>query len=100
MTRSPFSSFIIIIYSHLYSPLLFHFPMLPTSHLTPHASLLIFQHLHIDATCLWMLVYSYLNASTGFLVAALIEWKLAVSNAIPKDKNPAMAKIHQLILVL
>ena len=44
--------------------------------------------------------YSYLSASTGFLVAALQLCQLTVSNAIPKANTPARAKIHQLKVVL
>ena len=40
--------------------------------------------------------YSYLNASTGFLVAALQLCQLTVSDAIPRAINPAIANIHQL----
>jgi hypothetical protein len=38
--------------------------------------------------------YSYLNASTGFLVAAFQLCQLTVSKAIPKASIPARAKIH------
>ena len=44
--------------------------------------------------------YSYLNASTGFLVAAFQLCQLTVSNAIPIASKPARAKIHQLSSVL
>ena len=44
--------------------------------------------------------YSYLNASTGFLVAARQLCQLTVSNAIPRANTPESAKIHQLKLVL
>ena len=47
-----------------------------------------------------MVNYSYLNASTGFLVAALQLSQLTVSKAIPNASNPARAKIHQLSSVL
>jgi hypothetical protein len=48
----------------------------------------------------WGRFYSYLNASTGFLVAALQLCQLTVSKAIPNANKPARAKIHQLIAVL
>lgn len=41
-------------------------------------------------------IYSYLNASTGFFVAALQLCQLTVTKAMPRDNNPASAKIHQL----
>ena len=44
--------------------------------------------------------YSYLSASTGFLVAAFQLCQLTVNNAIPNASKPASAKIHQLKLVL
>ena len=50
------------------------------SHITPH--------------------YSYLNASTGFLIAALHVCQLTVKKAIPTAIIPARAKIHQLRSVL
>ena len=44
--------------------------------------------------------YSYLSASTGFLVAAFQLCQLTVSRAMPSVVNPDSAKIHQLRLVL
>ena len=44
--------------------------------------------------------YSYLNASTGFRVAAFQLCQLTVSNAIPNASKPANANIHQLRVVL
>jgi len=44
--------------------------------------------------------YSYLNASTGFRVAAFQLCQLTVNNAIPNANRPAKAKIHQLNSVL
>src|SRR5664280_398639 len=44
--------------------------------------------------------HSYLNASTGFLVAARQLCQLTVSKAIPSAITPAKAKIHQLNSVL
>src|SRR5512135_454139 len=44
--------------------------------------------------------YSYLNTSTGFLVAALQLCQLIVRIAIIIAENPAAANIHQLISVL
>jgi hypothetical protein len=44
--------------------------------------------------------YSYLNASTGFLVAALQLCQLTVNSAIPGATNPERANIHQLNSVL
>jgi hypothetical protein len=44
--------------------------------------------------------YSYLKASTGFLVAALQLCQLTVRSAIPKARKPAKIKIHQLRSVL
>ena len=44
--------------------------------------------------------YSYLSASTGFLVAAFQLCQLTVSRAIPNASKPAKAKIHQLSGVL
>lgn len=44
--------------------------------------------------------YSYLSASTGFLVAAFQLCQLTVSRAIPNASKPAKANIHQLKLVL
>ncbi len=38
--------------------------------------------------------YSYLNVSTGFLVAALQLCQLTVANAITRAVNPAAKKIH------
>jgi hypothetical protein len=44
--------------------------------------------------------YSYLNASTGFLVAALQLCQLTVNTAIMIAERPAIANIHQLSCVL
>src|SRR5664280_1733626 len=44
--------------------------------------------------------YSYLSASTGFLVAALQLIQLTVNKAIPRASNPAKANNHQLSSVL
>jgi hypothetical protein len=44
--------------------------------------------------------YSYLNASTGFFVAAFQLCQLTVSKAIPSASKPDRAKIHQLRWVL
>ncbi len=44
--------------------------------------------------------YSYLSASTGFLVAARQLCQPTVNNAIPNASKPANAKIHQLKVVL
>ena len=49
---------------------------------------------------LFLEAYSSLNASTGFVVAALKLCQLTVSNAIARAVSPAKANIHQLILVL
>ena len=43
--------------------------------------------------------YSYLSASTGFLLAALYDCQLTVSNAIIKATTPANANTHQLMLI-
>jgi len=44
--------------------------------------------------------YSYLRASTGFLVAAFQLCQLTVSNAMPNVSNPAKAKIHHAMVAL
>jgi len=44
--------------------------------------------------------YSYLNASTGFLVAAFKPCQLTVSMAITSASNPARTNISQLSSVL
>lgn len=44
--------------------------------------------------------YSYLSASTGFLVAALQLCQLTVNKAIPRAIIPAKPNIHQLSSVL
>lgn len=44
--------------------------------------------------------YSYLNASTGFLVAALQLCQLTVNNAMPRANTPANINIHQFNVVL
>ena len=44
--------------------------------------------------------HSYLNDSTGFLVAARQLCQLTVNRAIPIASNPPRAKIHQLNSVL
>lgn len=44
--------------------------------------------------------YSYLNASTGFLVAARYVCRLTVNIAIPRAIIPAKTKIHQVRSVL
>jgi hypothetical protein len=41
--------------------------------------------------------YSLFKLFTGFIKAALIDWKLTVNNAITIAVNPASAKIHQLM---
>ena len=45
-------------------------------------------------------LYSYRNASTGFLVAARQLCQLTVNSAIPRAKTPERTKIHQLRFVL
>ena len=44
--------------------------------------------------------YSYLSASTGFLVAALHVCRLTVNMAIPSAMSPAKTNTHQLRSVL
>ena len=44
--------------------------------------------------------YSVLKLFTGFAIAALIAWKLTVSNAINNARSPATRKTVQLILIL
>ena len=44
--------------------------------------------------------HSVLKLFTGFAIAALIDWKLTVINAINKATVPANAKTHQAIFIL
>ena len=55
---------------------------------------------HFNTNHLVEIPYSYLSASTGFLVAAFQLCQLTVNNAITNASNPAKANIHQLSVVL
>jgi len=44
--------------------------------------------------------YSYLKLFTGFATAALIAWKLTVTNAIIRAITPDSAKTHKLKFIL
>lgn len=56
--------------------------------------------IHSPPWGLGVFAYSYLNASTGFRVAALRLCQLTVRTAMITAERPAKANIHQLISVL
>ena len=52
------------------------------------------------AICIQEITYSTLSDSTGFFLAACQLFQLVTSRAASNVINPAIMKIHQLILVL
>ena len=83
--------FLIIYQQYCWLPIL-------DSFLTYSFLLIHFEYLYRDLQSKYF--YSYLKASTGFLVAALQLCQLTVNIATPRAKTPAKTKIHQLNVVL
>jgi hypothetical protein len=52
------------------------------------------------AVFLHLILHSVLKLFTGFAMAALMDWKLTVINAINIADAPAITNTHQLKLVL
>jgi len=77
---------------NIVTPLLFIIPFIFTI-----KTIIIANKLHYS---LFTSSYSYLKASTGFLLAALNEFKETVNKDINMTINPAKVKIHQLRVVL
>jgi len=59
-------------------------------------------HLHVEASPSprgFRGAYSVLKLFTGFMIAALIAWKLTVTKAVSNAAKPAATKIHQLMFM-